>query len=94
MANRPAGALGLRADDRQELAQRARIVLLAAEGAWNTRIAELVGGVSADGDWLAGPVCRSGLAGLDDQARSGGLGTSTIGRSCRPRCGRRRAGMG
>ena len=56
MANRPASALGLRGGDREELtrltrsssvraglAQRARIVLLAADGVSNTAIAELVG---------------------------------------------------
>ena len=57
MANRPAPALVLREGDREELerwtrvvdgagvglAQRARIVLLAADGVANTRIAELVG---------------------------------------------------
>ncbi len=56
MANRPAPALGLREGDRDELvrrtrsssvraglAQRARIVLLAAEGLSNTVIAERVG---------------------------------------------------
>jgi hypothetical protein len=54
MANRPAPALVLRVGDREELerrtrsdrvgaraAKRARIVLLAAEGEANTRIAEL-----------------------------------------------------
>ena len=56
MANRAAAALGLREGDREVLArlmratsgraglaQRARIVLLAAEGASNTAIAERVG---------------------------------------------------
>jgi hypothetical protein len=55
MANRPAPALALRPGDREELerwtrastvraaaAKRARIVLLAADGVANTRIAELV----------------------------------------------------
>src|SRR4051794_41769778 len=55
MANRPAPALVLRPGDREELerwtrssrvpasaAKRARIVLLAADGTANTRIAELV----------------------------------------------------
>ncbi len=56
MANHPAAPLLLRQDDREELtrlarstsvraglAQRARIVLLAAEGISNTAIAEKVG---------------------------------------------------
>ena len=38
---------------RAGLAQRARIVLLAAEGVSNTEIAERVGGVAADGDLVA-----------------------------------------
>ncbi|MEV7605795.1 helix-turn-helix domain-containing protein [Paenarthrobacter sp. NPDC089322] len=55
MANRPAGALGLREGDSEELlrlsrstagraglAQRARIVMLAAEGLPNTVIAERI----------------------------------------------------
>jgi transposase len=80
----PAPALGLRAGDRQQLsswvrsssvraglAQRARIVLLAADGVSNTEIARLVG-VSRPTviDWRA-RYERSGLAGLDDAARSG-----------------------
>jgi transposase len=82
--NRPAAALALRAGDREELerltrsssvraglAQRARIVLLAAEGIPNTRIAELVG-VSRPTvlGWRARYAAR-GLVGLDDEARSG-----------------------
>jgi transposase len=82
--NRPAAALALRAGDREELerltrsssvraglAQRARIVLLAADGVSNTRIAELVG-VSRPTvlGWRARYAAR-GLAGLDDEARSG-----------------------
>ena len=84
MPNRAAAALGLRAGDREELerltrsssvraglAQRARIVLLAAEGISNTRVAELVG-VSRPTviGWRA-RYASSGLAGLDDETRSG-----------------------
>jgi transposase len=76
--------LGLRVGDREELerltrsssvraglALRARIVLLAAEGLSNTRIAELVG-VSRPTviGWRSRYAAR-GMAGLDDQARSG-----------------------
>ena len=81
MPNRPAAALALRLGDRAELerltrsssvraglAQRARIVLLAADGLSNTRIAELVG-VSRPTviGWRSRYAAR-GLAGLDDQA--------------------------
>ena len=84
MPNRAAVALGLRAGDREELerlvrsssvraglAQRARIVLLAADGISNTRIAELMG-VSRPTvlGWRSRYAAR-GLAGLDDQSRSG-----------------------
>jgi len=82
--NRPAAALGLRAGDREELerltrsssvraglAQRARIVLLAADGVSNTWIAEVVG-VSRPTvlGWRARYAAR-GLAGLGEEARSG-----------------------
>ena len=73
MANRPAPALVLRDGDRVELerltrswsvraglAQRARIVLLAAEGVTNTEIAERCRGDPADGDDLAAPLRRAG----------------------------------
>ncbi|MFH5824471.1 IS630 family transposase [Georgenia sp. AZ-5] len=84
MANRPAAALVLRDDDRVELtrvtrspsvraglAQRARIVLLAAEGLSNTAIAEKVG-VSRPTvlEWRQRYAAR-GLAGLQDEARAG-----------------------
>ena len=84
MPNRPAAALGLREGDREELerltrsssvraglAQRARIVLLAADGVSNTAIAELVG-VSRPTviGWRERYRAR-GLAGLDDEPRSG-----------------------
>jgi len=84
MANRPAAALLLRDGDRDRLsrltrssagraglAQRARIVLLAAEGASNTAIADRVG-VSRPTvlDWR-GRYEGEGIAGLDDDARSG-----------------------
>jgi transposase len=79
-----AAALGLRDGDRQRLeswlrsstiaaglAQRARIVLLAADGLPNVEIAERVG-VSRPTvtSWRA-RYARSGIAGLADQARSG-----------------------
>ena len=56
---------------RAGLAQRALIVLLAAEGISNTRVAELVG-VSRPTviGWRA-RYASSGLAGLDDETRSG-----------------------
>ena len=84
MPNRAAAALGLRVGDREVLerltrsssvraglALRARIVLLAADGVSNTAIAELVG-VSRPTviGWRSRYAAR-GLAGLDDQARSG-----------------------
>jgi transposase len=84
MANRPAAALVLRDGDRRELtrltrshagraglAQRARIVLLAADGESNTAIADRVG-VSRPTvlDWRK-RYAADGLAGLDDDPRSG-----------------------
>ncbi len=84
MSARPAPALGLRDGDRERLsswvrsssvraglAQRARIVLLAAEGVSNTEIAARVG-VSRPTviDWRA-RYERSGIAGLEDAPRSG-----------------------
>jgi transposase len=84
MAARPAAALALRDGDRERLtawtrasslraglAQRARIVLLAADGVSNTQIAQKIG-VSRPTviDWRS-RYESSGLAGLDDAARSG-----------------------
>jgi len=84
MANRPAAALVLEDGDREELArltrssagraglaQRARIVLLAADGASNTAIADKVG-VSRPTvlDWRK-RYSSEGLLGLDDDPRSG-----------------------
>jgi len=84
MANRAAAALGLCEDDRERLAslirsssvraglaQRARIVVLAAEGMSNTAIADKVG-VSRQTvvNWR-GRYQRSGLEGLQDEPRSG-----------------------
>jgi transposase len=84
MANRPAPALMLREGDRKRLvaltrassgsaglAQRARIVLLAAEGESNTAIAGKVG-VSRPTviGWRERYQAR-GIAGLDDEPRSG-----------------------
>ena len=80
----PAPALGLRDGDRERLsgwtrsssvraglAQRARIVLLAADGVSNTEIAARVG-VSRQTvvSWRA-RYARSGIAGLHDEARPG-----------------------
>ena len=84
MPARPAPALGLRVGDRERLsswsrsstvkaglAQRARIVLLAADGVSNTEIARRVG-VSRPTviDWR-GRYEGSGIAGLHDAPRSG-----------------------
>ena len=84
MANRPAPALVLRPGDREELerwvrasrvpasaAKRARIVLLAAEGVANTRIAELVGAtVTTVLGWRERYQAK-GVAGLADAPRPG-----------------------
>src|SRR3954452_23051072 len=84
MANRAAPALVLRPGDREELerwtrastvpasaAKRARIVLLAAEGTGNTRIAELVGAtVTTVLSWRE-RYQATGMAGLADARRSG-----------------------
>jgi transposase/DNA-binding CsgD family transcriptional regulator len=84
MANRPAPALGLREGDRAELsrltrsssvraglAQRARIVLLAADGLSNTAIADLIGASRPTVIGWRERYQRKGLAGLDDEPRSG-----------------------
>src|SRR4051812_4938777 len=84
MANRAAAALGLRDGDRERLvsllrsstvraglAQRARIVLLAADGVSNTAIADRVGVARQTVLSWRDRYQRSGLAGLEDQARSG-----------------------
>src|SRR3954470_21034487 len=84
MANRAAAALGLRDGDRERLvsltrsskvraglAQRARIVLMAGDGLSNTAIAERVGVARQTVlGWRARDE-RSGLAGLEDEPRSG-----------------------
>ncbi len=84
MANHPAPALVLRDGDRQELerwtrsdrfgasaAKRARIVLLAADGVANTRIAELSGAtVTTVLNWR-GRYAERGIAGLRDAPRPG-----------------------
>jgi transposase len=84
MANRPAPALMLRSGDREELerwtrsdrfgasaAKRARIVLLAAEGVANRRIAELTGAtVTTVLNWR-GRYQDRGIAGLRDAPRPG-----------------------
>src|SRR3954471_24425571 len=79
-----AAPLGLRDGDRERLtawtrsstvqaglAQRARIVLLAADGVSHTEIAERLGGERQTGPTGRGRYERSGLAGLDDRPRSG-----------------------
>jgi transposase len=84
MANRPAPALVLREGDRAELvrltrsssvraglAQRARIVLLAAEGVSNTGIAQAVGVSRPTVIGWRDRYAASGLAGLEDEPRSG-----------------------
>jgi transposase len=76
--------LPLRAGDREELlrlsrsssvraglAQRARIVLLAADGESNTRIAERVGVSRPTVTGWRARYAQRGLAGLDDEPRSG-----------------------
>jgi transposase len=84
MANRTAAAMVLRDGDRAELerrvrsstgaaaaAQRARIVLLAADGAANQVIAERVGGSRPMVNLWRGRYAKHGLAGLVDQQRPG-----------------------
>jgi transposase len=84
MPNRPAPALSLRDDDREELerltrassvpaglAQRARIVLLAAEGISNTAIAERVGVSRPTVIGWRGRYQTKGIDGLHDEDRSG-----------------------
>src|SRR3954454_5276756 len=84
MANRAAPALTLREGDREELvrltrsssvraglAQRSRIVLLAAEGLSNTAIAERVGASRPTVIAWRDRYRARGLAGLSDEPRSG-----------------------
>ena len=84
MANHPAMALGLREGDRERLvtltrsssvraglAQRARIVLLAADGEANTVIASTVGVSRPTVISWRNRYATRGIAGLDDEARSG-----------------------
>lgn len=84
MANRPAPALLLRDGDREELerltrassvrsglAQRARIVLLAAEGLSNTAISERVGVSRPTVIGWRERYQAKGVKGLQDQDRSG-----------------------
>src|SRR3954471_17809845 len=84
MANRSAAALVLRAGDRERLAlltrsssvraglaQRARIVLLAAGGLSNTAIAERVGVSRPTVIAWRERYQAQGIAGLDDEDRSG-----------------------
>ena len=53
------------------LAQRARIVFLAAEGVSSTEIAARTGVQSSHGDRMAGPLWLVGIEGLFDMARPG-----------------------
>src|SRR3954454_2705498 len=84
MANRAAAALALRVGDRERLvslmrsstvqaglAQRARIVLLAADGVSNTAIADRVGVARQTVLSWRDRYERSGLVGLEDEPRSG-----------------------
>src|SRR5436189_5870703 len=84
MANHPAPLLGLREGDREELvrltrsssvraglAQRSRIVLLAAEGLSNTAIAERVGVSRPTVIGWRDRYQVQGLAGLRDAPRAG-----------------------
>jgi transposase len=84
MANRPAPALVLREGDRERLqaltrsstapaglAQRARIVLLAADGESNTAIADKVGVSRPTVIGWRDRYQAKGLAGLQDESRSG-----------------------
>src|SRR3954462_5347962 len=84
MANRPAPAAALREGDRvgverrtpasrvrAGLAQRARIVLLAADGVSNTEIAERVGVARQTVISWRGRYAPSGIDGLVDEPRSG-----------------------
>jgi transposase len=84
MANRPAAALALRAGDREELArlirsssaraglvQRARIVMLAAEGVSNTEIAARLEVTRQTVVTWRARYLRSGIAGLADVDRPG-----------------------
>jgi transposase len=84
MANRPAAELGLRDGDREELArltratsgragvaQRARIVLLAADGESNTAIAQQVGVSRPTVIHWRNRYAAQGISGLDDAPRSG-----------------------
>jgi transposase/DNA-binding CsgD family transcriptional regulator len=84
MANRPAPALMLREADRERLerlarassvraglAQRARIVLLAADGLSNTAIAEMVGMSRPTVIGWRERYQAKGIAGLADEQRSG-----------------------
>jgi len=84
VANRPAPALRLREGDQEELtrwtrsssiraglAQRARIVLLAADGMSNTAIADMVGVSRPTVIGWRDRYAAGGVAGLDDEPRPG-----------------------
>lgn len=84
MANRPAPALALREGEREELTrisrassaraglvQRAKIVLAAADGIANERIAQALGVSKVTVLHWRARYAESGLKGLDDAPRSG-----------------------
>ena len=84
MANRPADRLQLRRHDRRKLehwvrassvpaaqARRARIVLLAADGMANYRIAEMVGVTRPTVNQWRRRYAERGIAGLMDEDRPG-----------------------
>ena len=98
MANKTAEPLALRAGDRTELerltrsatvpaaaAQRARIVLLAADGVANQLIAERVGVSRPTVNLWRARYAESGLGGLVGHGRRAGPGRWTGPRSSRPR---------
>jgi DNA-binding CsgD family transcriptional regulator len=66
---------------RAGLAQRARIVLLAADGVSNTAIAELVGASRPTVIGWRERYRAKGVAGLDDEQRPAGRAASTMPRS-------------
>lgn len=98
MANRPAPALGLREGDREELAritrstsvraglaQRARIVLAAADGEANERIAARVGVSKVTVLQWRSRYAEHGLKGLLIWSAVAGRGSSTTAGSWRRR---------
>ena len=76
------------------LAQRARIVLLAADGVGTNEIGERVGVSKPTVIAWKHRYAAEGLGGLDDRPKSGRPERSTRWRSCWPRWSRRRSGWG